>query len=91
MKTLAGAAISLGIAALSAVAAVAPAHAASDGLAGKKYVALGDSFASGYGLPPYTSTPAAGCARSADNAAHRVAQTYGLDLVPFAAHWRLIE
>lgn len=68
------------IAVATAVATSAPAHASTAALAGKEYVALGDSFASGYGLPPYSTTPAPGCGQSADNVPHRVARTYGLQL-----------
>jgi lysophospholipase L1-like esterase len=81
LRTVARVAITAGIVAVSAVAAVAPAHAATEELKGKKYVALGDSFASGYGLPPYAATPSPACAQSDDNVAHRIARTYGLDLV----------
>ena len=58
----------------------ASAATASEQLSGKRYVALGDSYAAGYGLPPYSATPAPGCLRSADSIAHRIAATYGLDL-----------
>jgi len=78
LRTVARIASIAAVAAVSVVATIAPAHAATDTLTGKKYVALGDSFASGYGLQPYTGT--AGCGQSADNYAHRIAQTYGLDL-----------
>ena len=47
---------------------------------GLEYVALGDSFAAGYGLTPATKKPAPGCHQSSTNYPHRVARALGLDL-----------
>jgi lysophospholipase L1-like esterase len=60
-----------------AVAGGAATPAATRGLA---YVALGDSYAAGYGLADPTGKPAAGCAQSALDYPHRVATLLGLDL-----------
>ena len=69
-----------GVAIAAVLGSIAPAHATTDSLTGKKYVALGDSYASGYGLPPYNATPSLGCGQSVDDVPHRIAQTYGLAL-----------
>ncbi|WGD38243.1 SGNH/GDSL hydrolase family protein [Lysinibacter sp. HNR] len=45
-----------------------------------RYVALGDSYASGFGLGNYTPLPAAGCSQSHDNYPHRIAQALGYQL-----------
>ncbi|MHA3702274.1 SGNH/GDSL hydrolase family protein [Jatrophihabitans sp. YIM 134969] len=60
------------------VIATTPAHAA----AGERYVALGDSYAAGFGLTPTDTSPgAAACGRAATNYPHEVAEELGLDLV----------
>ncbi|MGO4299214.1 SGNH/GDSL hydrolase family protein [Leifsonia sp. RAF41] len=71
---------SVAIAGSAASAVTSTGATASEQLSGKRYVALGDSYAAGYGLPPYAATPAPGCLQSADSIAHRIAATYGLDL-----------
>jgi lysophospholipase L1-like esterase len=45
-----------------------------------RYVALGDSYASGFGLEPYSSLPAAGCFQSEVDYPHRVADALKLKL-----------
>lgn len=45
-----------------------------------EYVALGDSYASGYGLGAYATGDAAGCLRSAKDYPHKVALAYGWKL-----------
>jgi lysophospholipase L1-like esterase len=47
---------------------------------GLEYVALGDSFAAGYGLSPATKKPVSGCHQSSENYPHRVARALGLKL-----------
>lgn len=59
----------------SAVAAPGDEH-----LAGLNYVALGDSYAAGYGLTPTTGLPVAGCDQSTSNYPHQVATELGLVL-----------
>lgn len=59
------------------------AHAASideTSTAGLDYVALGDSYAAGYGLSPLTDLPATGCGQSVHDYPHQVAAQLGLDL-----------
>ena len=63
----------------SLLAGSAATAAPADPLAGKKYVALGDSYASGLGLAPYAATAAA-CFRSTNGIATQVAATHGLTL-----------
>ncbi|WP_308797419.1 SGNH/GDSL hydrolase family protein [Agromyces silvae] len=43
-----------------------------------RYVALGDSYASGFGLEPYSSLPVAGCLQSEVDYPHRVADALEL-------------
>ncbi|MGN7799176.1 SGNH/GDSL hydrolase family protein [Leifsonia sp. 22587] len=76
----AAAAIAGALVALTATGPAASAATTAEQLAGARYVALGDSFVSGYGLPPYAASPAPGCLQSSDSIAHRVASTYGLSL-----------
>ena len=66
----------------SFVAVGAPASAAPGDahLAGLEYVALGDSYAAGFGLTPASSFPLAGCAQSSQNYPHQVASELGLAL-----------
>ncbi|KQO64869.1 SGNH/GDSL hydrolase family protein [Curtobacterium sp. Leaf261] len=47
---------------------------------GSEYVALGDSYAAGYGLPKQTKLPVAACGQSADDYPHRLAKRFDLDL-----------
>lgn len=58
--------------------------AASPTTEGKTYVALGDSYAAGYGLPAADGTPTgqpvAGCAQTTGDYPHLLASTLGLDL-----------
>lgn len=69
--------------------AAAPAHAtesvpaaAADASADHRgrYVALGDSYASGFGLPPYSKSPVPGCFQSSTDYPHRVADELELQL-----------
>ncbi|WNY34958.1 SGNH/GDSL hydrolase family protein [Curtobacterium flaccumfaciens] len=47
---------------------------------GGNYVALGDSYAGGFGVAPYSSGPAAGCFQSTTDYPHQVAASLGLQL-----------
>jgi lysophospholipase L1-like esterase len=47
---------------------------------GRSYVALGDSYAAGYGIGASTRLPVAGCAQSTQDYPHQVAATLGLTL-----------
>ena len=47
---------------------------------GLHYVALGDSYASGYGLKPFSERPATGCYQAAHDYPHQLAETLGLRL-----------
>ncbi|WIE82396.1 SGNH/GDSL hydrolase family protein [Curtobacterium sp. MCPF17_021] len=47
---------------------------------GTDYVALGDSYAGGFGVAPYGSGPAAGCFQSTTDYPHQVAASLGLQL-----------
>ncbi|RNE62263.1 SGNH/GDSL hydrolase family protein [Cryobacterium tepidiphilum] len=73
-----GLGLGLGLAAASAVPGMAT--AAGGHPSGLTYAALGDSYASGLGLPPYTNQPATGCFQSAANYAHTVASEWELQL-----------
>ncbi|WP_158590036.1 SGNH/GDSL hydrolase family protein [Amnibacterium setariae] len=73
--------------ALAGVLAVAPpvsaapeGVAASGSLRGAEYVALGDSYAAGYGLPDPTGKPIPACGQSSRDYPHRVAERLGLRL-----------
>lgn len=57
-----------------------PASSAVPATDGMAYVALGDSYAAGYGLTDLTGEPVAACAQSAHDYPHRVAKSLGLDL-----------
>jgi len=75
--------LALSMATMPAQAASATGSAASSsigGTAGLAYVALGDSYASGYGLEPVTDRPVPGCAQSSQDYPHRVASALGLAL-----------
>jgi len=50
------------------------------GTAGLNYVALGDSYSSGFGLTPLTGAPVPGCAQSSSNYPHRIATALGMNL-----------
>jgi lysophospholipase L1-like esterase len=45
-----------------------------------RYVALGDSYASGFGVAPYSAAPVAGCYQSTTDYPHQVASSLGLRL-----------
>lgn len=60
------------------LAAVSPPPSAPP--AGSAYVALGDSYAAGYGLPDPTLKPVAACGQSARDYPHRVSAALGLQL-----------
>ena len=47
---------------------------------GSEYVALGDSYSAGYGLPDPTRLPTNACAQSARDYPHRIAARFGLRL-----------
>ncbi|WP_181429276.1 SGNH/GDSL hydrolase family protein [Curtobacterium sp. MCSS17_008] len=70
----------LGAVAPADVGASASQTAPALGTASSEYVALGDSYAAGYGLGDPTGEPTAACGQSADDYPHRVAETLGLDL-----------
>jgi lysophospholipase L1-like esterase len=75
--------------AMVAVPVAASAAPADTSLAGKTYVALGDSYSAGYGLTPLTGAPVAGCAQAAVDYPHQLAAAYGLQLtdVTCAGAW----
>lgn len=62
---------------LSAGMTASTASAATDPV---EYIALGDSFASGYGLGNYGGWDAVGCVRSFDDYPHRIASANGWNL-----------
>lgn len=73
------------IAAAAAVGALGGVSAASAttptaGLRGLRYVAIGDSYASGYGLTPYGKKPASGCYQAHADYPHQIAAELGLKL-----------
>lgn len=68
------------VAPASAATAAAATPAPTASTTGLEYVALGDSYAAGYGLPDLTKEPVAGCAQSALDYPHRLAESLGLDL-----------
>lgn len=74
----------LGVSALVVALALTgtPASAApgDEHLAGLEYVALGDSYAAGYGILPSTGLPVAGCDQSTLNYPHLTAAELGLTL-----------
>lgn len=78
LATLAGV---LALAAASVVTA-GPAVAApgDEHLAGLNYVALGDSYTSGYGISPVSNDPVEGCFQAEANFPHLVAANLGLEL-----------
>lgn len=47
---------------------------------GLAYVALGDSYAAGFGQTPTTGQPVKGCGQAANDYPHRIAATLGLEL-----------
>ena len=67
-------------AALAGAGVAAASPAASSPPSGSSYVALGDSYAAGYGLPGLTKRPVAACGQSAQDYPHRVATALGLQL-----------
>jgi lysophospholipase L1-like esterase len=76
---IARAALALGLllAATPLVAAAASPPPPTEGLA---YVALGDSYAAGFGLTPTTGEPVKGCGQAVDDYPHRIAAALGLQL-----------
>lgn len=69
---------------LASATTIAPAQAASTAATGLTYVALGDSYAAGYGLQPPTDQPVPGCDQSAQDYPHRLATALDLDLTDVA-------
>jgi len=67
------------LAALGSLALFAPAAPAAAGAAAPAYVAVGDSYAAGPGIPDQTLSPP-GCLRSDHDYAHLVASSLGLSL-----------
>lgn len=65
---------------LTATPTPAVAAAGDEHLAGLDYVALGDSYTSGFGLADITDLPVEGCFQAASNFPHLVAANLGLDL-----------
>lgn len=61
-------------------APVGSAIAVSSSPGGTDYVALGDSYAAGFGVAPYSATPAVGCLQSTTDYPHQVAASLGLRL-----------
>lgn len=81
LATLASVVGVLAVAAASVVTAgPAVAAAGDEHLAGLNYVALGDSYTSGFGLADITDFPVEGCFQAAGNFPHLVAANLGLDL-----------
>ena len=74
---VAGVCLALGLALVASPATAAP---GDEHLAGLEYVALGDSYASGFGLTPITNLPAPECAQATQNYPHQVADELGLTL-----------
>jgi len=71
--------------AIAVTTGVAPASASSSPFPdapprSSEYVALGDSYAAGYGLPDPTGKPTEACGQSADDYPHRIANAFHLDL-----------
>ncbi|MEF2976089.1 SGNH/GDSL hydrolase family protein [Subtercola sp. YIM 133946] len=64
----------------SPLSTAATSTAAPADLAGKHYVALGDSYSAGFGLQPFSDSPAAGCYQADENYPHLAAAALGLDL-----------
>jgi lysophospholipase L1-like esterase len=63
-----------------ASAATVPAERVSGLPTGSAYVALGDSYAAGYGLSHATRQPVRACGQTADDYPHRIAKRLGLKL-----------
>jgi LPXTG-motif cell wall-anchored protein len=74
---VAGVCLALGFSLVASPASAAP---GDEHLAGLEYVALGDSYAAGFGLTPLTGVPHVDCAQSAINYPHQVAAELGLAL-----------
>jgi len=70
----------VGLLLFGAAAPVSAEPAAKSPTDGLEYVALGDSFAAGYGLTPATKKPVPGCHQSSENYPHRIARALGLKL-----------
>lgn len=71
---------SLLVVALALTGTPASAAPGDEHLAGLEYVALGDSYAAGFGILPSTGLPVAGCDQSTANYPHLVATELGLTL-----------
>ncbi|MBF4551325.1 SGNH/GDSL hydrolase family protein [Pseudoclavibacter sp. VKM Ac-2888] len=54
--------------------------AVNGGTQARAYVALGDSYSSGFGLVPFSEEPAPGCFQALANYPHRIADSLGLAL-----------
>ena len=81
LGALTGAALAPVDGGVQVIAGVAAAGSATaSGTEGLDYVALGDSFAAGLGLPNETGKPVSGCAQSAKNYPHLVARALRLTL-----------
>lgn len=83
-----------GVALVAAIAlAGAPASAApgDEHLVGLEYVALGDSYASGFGLGSYSTTPHLECDQSTLNYPHLVATEFGLNLTDVSCSGATME
>jgi len=84
-RILAATALLACVAPLPALSEPARAAAAAGGdTAGLAYVALGDSYSSGYGLTQLTDRPVPGCAQSAEDCPHQVTSALGLALTDVA-------
>ncbi len=70
----------LTLAGLALLVAPTAAAAAPPDLSGLEYVALGDSYSAGYGLPDPSDQPVAGCYQSPFNYPHQIADALGLTL-----------
>jgi lysophospholipase L1-like esterase len=81
LRRLAAATLALAASAALVLAGTAAAQAAPpSGTDGLQYVALGDSYAAGFGLDPITDVPVPGCEQAQANYPHRVAAALGLAL-----------
>jgi len=59
---------------------VIPSGSGASGTTGLNYVALGDSYSAGYGLTPYSDSPAPGCYQADANYPHLIAKALGMNL-----------
>jgi lysophospholipase L1-like esterase len=81
LQRIAAATLALAASAALVLAGTTAAQAAPpSGTEGLQYVALGDSYAAGFGLSPITNLPAVGCQQAQSDYPHQVAAALGLTL-----------